>query len=76
MLSPSTAAIDKGWKLGSYAREGVKNLWLVEPSIRTLEVFRLENGNWSMLGTHEGEVTVNAEPFEVLTLDLGRLWRR
>lgn len=76
VLSPSTAAIDKGRKMGSYAREGVKNLWLVDPSLRTLEVFRLENGSWSMLGTHEGEVKVNAEPFEALSLDLGRLWER
>ena len=76
VLSPSTAALDRNWKMGSYAREGVKHLWLVDPSARSLEVFRREGGGWSMLGTHVGEVAVRAEPFEALPLELGRLWRR
>jgi Uma2 family endonuclease len=76
VLSPSTVAIDKGRKMGSYAREGVRYLWLVDPVVQSLEVYRLENGRWSLLGTHLGEVTVRAEPFEALPLELGRLWRR
>jgi hypothetical protein len=47
-----------------------------DPAAQSLEVFRLENGRWSMPGTHGGEETVRAEPFEALTLELGRLWRR
>jgi len=76
VLSPSTAALDRNRKMGSYAREGVRHLWLVDPAAQSLEVFRLENGRWSMLGTHAGEVTVRAEPFEMRALELGRLWRR
>ncbi len=76
VLSPSTVAIDRGRKMGSYAREGVRHLWLVDPGVQSLEVYRLENGRWSLLGTHLGEVTVHAEPFEALGLELGRLWRR
>ncbi|MFL5358134.1 Uma2 family endonuclease [Archangium sp.] len=76
VLSPSTAAIDKGRKMGSYAREGVKHLWLVDPALQSLDTYRLENGRWVLLGTHVGEVTVQAEPFEALGLKLGRLWRR
>jgi Uma2 family endonuclease len=76
VLSPSTAAIDKGRKMGSYAREGVKHLWLVDPALKSLDTYRLENGRWLLLGTHVGEVTVHAEPFEALALNLGRLWSR
>jgi Uma2 family endonuclease len=76
VLSPSTAAIDKGRKMGSYAREGVKHLWLVDPALQSLDTYRLENGRWVLLGTHVGEVTVHTEPFEALGLKLGRLWRR
>src|SRR5437899_8974257 len=44
VVSPATAAIDRGRKLHIYAREGVDNLWLVDPLARTLEVYRLESG--------------------------------
>lgn len=74
VLSPSTAALDRARKMGVYAREGVRHLWLVDPELRTLEVYRLESGRWSLLDTHVGEVTVRAEPFEVLALELGSLW--
>jgi Uma2 family endonuclease len=76
VLSPTTAALDRGRKMGSYAREGVGNLWLVDPEARSLEVYRLENGHWLLLDTHVGEMRVHAEPFEVLALELGRLWKR
>jgi Uma2 family endonuclease len=76
VLSPSTKALDRSRKMAVYAREGVKHLWLVDAEPRTLEVYRLENGRWSLLGTHVGEVTVHAEPFEALALELGVLWER
>jgi Uma2 family endonuclease len=76
VLSPSTARLDRARKMGVYAREGVKHFWLVDPLLRTLEVYRLENGRWSLLGTHVEGVTVHAEPFEALALELGALWER
>jgi Uma2 family endonuclease len=76
VLSPSTKALDRARKMAVYAREGVRHLWLVDPEPRTLEVYRLENGRWSLLGTHVGAVTVHAEPFEALALELGVLWER
>ncbi|QRN98874.1 Uma2 family endonuclease [Archangium violaceum] len=76
VLSPSTAVLDRGQKQKSYAREGVQHLWLVDPAVRSLEVYRLERGDWVLLGKHKGEAKVHAEPFEVLALELGRLWSR
>ena len=38
VVSPSTEAIDRGRKLGIYAREGVAHAWLVDPLRHTLEV--------------------------------------
>jgi Uma2 family endonuclease len=76
VISPSTETLDRARKMGSYAREGVKHLWLVDPRLRMLEVYRLEAGRWSRLGVHLGDGPVRAEPFEVLTLELGRLWER
>lgn len=75
-LSPSTEALDRETKASIYAREGVRHLWLVNPLRQTLDVYRLEGRHWSQQGTWSGQVTVQAEPFEVLALELGRLWAR
>ena len=74
VLSPSTASIDRVKKLRSYAREGVPHAWLVDPLARTVEILRLENGRWSIIGMHAGLETIQAEPFEALDLDLSLLF--
>jgi Uma2 family endonuclease len=74
VLSPSTARLDRFRKLPVYAREGVRHIWLVDPRERTLEVFRLEGAHYSLVGTHEEDETVHAEPFHELALELRVLW--
>jgi Uma2 family endonuclease len=74
VLSPSTETLDRARKMGSYAREGVKHLWLADPRTRLLEVYRLEQGRWSRLGAYLGDALVRAEPFEALELRLNLLW--
>jgi len=76
VISPSTEALDRARKMGSYAREGVKHLWFVDPRPRLLEVYRLEQGRWLRLGAHVGDSLVRAEPFEAIELRLSRLWER
>lgn len=75
ILSDRTEALDRGAKRRIYRREGVGHLWLCDPRIQTLEVYRLEGGRWTELETFEGDAKVRAEPFEAIELDLGRLWR-
>ncbi len=74
VLSPSTEARDRAAKLPAYARAGVRHVWLVDPDVRTLEVFRLEDARYVLLNTWAGEVSVRAEPFEALELSLKLLW--
>jgi Uma2 family endonuclease len=74
VISPSTAAIDRGRKMRVYAREGVGHLWVVDPILHTLEVYRLEDGRWVVASTHAGAEQVHAEPFEALAVDIGRWW--
>lgn len=74
VLSPSTAALERSRKKRIYAREGVGHVWLVDPQARTLEVFRLSEGQWLEQGTWSGDERVRAEPFEALELELGVLW--
>jgi Uma2 family endonuclease len=74
VLSPSTERIDRGRKLRIYALAGVRHSWLVKPTDRTLEVLRLHEGAWKIVGLWEDAAVVRAEPFEAIELELGRLW--
>jgi Uma2 family endonuclease len=74
VISPSTEGMDRGRKLAIYAREGVAHLWLINPISQTLEVMALDGGRWTLLVTHVGAVTVRAEPFDAIELDLSALW--
>jgi len=46
----------------------------VAPVARTLEVFRLTGGKWTLVATFEGDATIKPEPFDAVELDLGALW--
>ncbi|HEX8823383.1 MAG TPA: Uma2 family endonuclease [Archangium sp.] len=74
ILSPSTEARDRSIKLPVYAREGIQDVWLVDPDVRTLEVFRLTGTNYTLLATHAGEALVRAEPFDAIDFKLSLLW--
>ncbi len=74
VVSPSTGRIDRVRKMPVYAREHVPYVWLVDPLMRTLEIYRLEGQRWMVVNTYGGEDSVRAEPFEALELDLSRWW--
>ncbi len=71
---PGTERLDRAKKMPVYARESIRHLWLVNPAARTLEVYRLAEGRWLLLATHEGAARVYAEPFGEVELDLAPLW--
>lgn len=75
VISASTEAIDRGRKRRIDRREGVGHFWLLSPELRTLEVYRLENGRWTEVETYEGDAVVRAEPFEAIELPLAALWQ-
>jgi Uma2 family endonuclease len=74
VVSPSTTVKDRAKKLPIYARESVRHVWLVDPLQRTLDVLRLQDGNWVIVAVHEGNARVRAEPFEAIELELDILW--
>lgn len=73
-VSPGTERLDRAKKVPVYARENVSHLWLVNPLARTLEVYRLAEGRWLLLATHEGAARVRAEPLDAVELELAPLW--
>jgi Uma2 family endonuclease len=74
VASPSTRRLDRFEKLPIYARHGVKHCWYVDPIEKTLEVFILVNGVYTIGPTFTDNAAVTAPPFEVHTFDLGILW--
>jgi Uma2 family endonuclease len=74
VLSPSTETIDRGRKLGIYAREAVPHVWLVDPLRQSLEVLALEAGSLEKIEEHHGNVRVRAQPFDAVELELQALW--
>jgi Uma2 family endonuclease len=74
VISPSTGRIDRSRKMRIYAREGVAHLWLVEPLLRTVEVYRLQEGAWVVATVHGGDTPARLEPFDAIELDVSRWW--
>lgn len=74
VLSPSTVHADKIRKMPIYARYGVEHIWLVDPAVRSMDVFKLELGRWFLLGSYAGDDKVRAGPFQEIEFDLGCLW--
>ena len=74
VLSRSTEKVDRSERLPIYAAAGVRHVWLINPTIRTLEVLRLDDGKWVTLAVHCDDQEFRAEPFEALLLELATLW--
>lgn len=74
IISPSTARHDRIEKLTIYAREKVEFVWLVDPSPKTLEIYKLHEEGWILLRSFAGNKKIKAEPFDAIELDLSALW--
>ncbi len=51
ILSPTTAARDRGVKLRAYARFGVKEYWIVDPEAQAIEIYRLTPEGYDLIQT-------------------------
>jgi len=74
VLSPGTARTDRIIKMPIYAAQGVEWLWLVEPLLRTLEVFRLHEGHWLLEAAWQENDEVRAPPFADIVIPLEGWW--
>ncbi len=77
VLSPGTARIDRKKKMPIYARFGVRHLWLLDPSEKTLEIFsRLDDGGWRLMSVYSEDDKARAEPFQEIEINLNSLWEQ
>lgn len=75
VLSPTTARSDRAEKMPLFAAHGVSHLWIVDPALKTLEIYRRQDKMWLVVSSHGDDDLVSAEPFEAIPFDLGALWR-
>ncbi len=74
IVSPATNAKDRVDKMPIYATQGVQFLWLVDPDAKTLEAYRLHEGQWLRGGAWAEEAVARVEPFDAIELELKTLW--
>ncbi|MEL6349860.1 MAG: Uma2 family endonuclease [Myxococcota bacterium] len=74
VLSPSTAKLDRQHKMPVYSREGVEYAWLIDPSVKLVEVYILKKGAWQVHGVYGDEQVIHAPPFDAIPFDLWPLW--
>jgi Uma2 family endonuclease len=74
VISPSTSRIDRETKLPIYARARVPHVWIVDPSLRTLEVLQRDGEGYLLASAHFGETAVSVPPFDDVAVELGPLW--
>lgn len=75
VLSPTTARSDRTEKRPLYAENGVGHLWIVDPAMKTLEVYRREGRLWTVVASYGESDVVSPEPVDAVPFDVGALWR-
>lgn len=67
IISDSTESRDRSFKFTSYAREGVKQYWIVDPSKKTVEICKLERTGFILTGKFDGKEDIHSPLFEGLS---------
>jgi len=65
VLSPSTASDDRTLKLPLYASTGVLHVWLLDPELRTIEVYESIDGRPTLVATARELATLRRAEEEV-----------
>jgi Uma2 family endonuclease len=74
VASPSTSSRDRVVKSRVYARFGVPNFWIVDPSDKTLLAFELSEGNYVLVGAATGDEEFTSEVFPDLKIEMKKIW--
>ena len=74
IVSPSSKKTDRVVKSAAYADSGISWYWIVDPDERTIEEYRLENGQYRLIRTWEEPNVFEPTLFPGLTLPLEGLF--
>ena len=74
VLSPSTAAVDRGRKRRMFARFGVPEYWIVDPLRQRVEVHAIEEGAYRQAQVASAEDIVRSVLLPNLTFTAARVF--
>ena len=78
VISPSTGRIDRAVKMPLYAHYGVQYIWIVDPDLKTLEAYQLQEDKsvkkWLLIKTLQDTEIVSLPPFTEIEFELSVLW--
>jgi Uma2 family endonuclease len=73
VLSPSTAAIDRGGKMALYARYGVAHYWILDARHLSLETYEIREGEYELTSQFKKDDPVTVRLFPDLPISLAEL---
>lgn len=74
VLSPTTAARDRGIKLKAYARYGVREYWIVDPDQQSVDVYRLAPQGYQLAQTCRRKDALSSSLLPGFSLPLGPIF--
>ena len=75
ILSPRTAKYDKGVKRDVYARTGVEEMWIVDPELKEVQVYRFAESAGTPVATLRGKQTLTTLLLPGLRIPLAKVFR-
>jgi Uma2 family endonuclease len=75
IISPDTAKKDLKIKFKLYERAGVKEYWIVDPSNKTILVYRMSDNKYGEADVYASEDMVTVNLFPDFTIDLKEVFR-
>ena len=76
IISPSSSTIDRKQKFKQYEKGKVAHYWIVDPTAKTIEGYKLEKGKFRLTGDGKNNDVVRLPPFPDLNIHLSQLWWR
>ncbi|MFZ5634589.1 MAG: Uma2 family endonuclease [Bacillota bacterium] len=74
VLSQSTRKLDRTKKTLLYLTHGVREYWLVDPEIQTVEVFQAGKDRWELAGVYDEKETLTSPLLPGLEIDLKKVF--
>ncbi|MCB0184335.1 MAG: Uma2 family endonuclease [Caldilineaceae bacterium] len=68
VISPSSIRLDRQTKFNAYEQAGVLEYWLVNPKVRSVEVYTLSHGEYALVGQFTGEERIESKVFPELAV--------
>jgi len=76
VLSPRTAKYDKGVKRDVYARTGVEEMWIVDPELKEVQVFRFAESVGTPVATLRGRQALTTPLLPGLKIPLPKVFQQ